>query len=188
MKRDRDETTKNKLEEKPAKRARTESQGYDSKLTHTDLTLFNTLHTDTAHGVQTDLDKGEMNREHIQALFPNHQRRNNRHRLRQHLYSCLAAKRVPCNVTCFDNVVNLSSYQLSVDELNLLSKGLTFIPYTPLTALCTKEDISCFVRKLRLRYKYRDIAVTHSCFKHKSKYIPGPTDYKPLENLISRYN
>ena len=71
MKRERDDTTKTKLEEKPAKRAKTESQGYDSKLTHTDLTFFNTLHTDTARGVQTDLiDQGT---ERIQA-FPQNRR------------------------------------------------------------------------------------------------------------------
>ena len=127
-----------------------------------------------------------MNGGHIHARTQKLNRRNNRHRLRHKLNTRPTAMTDILCCDSFDNVVNLSSYQLSVDELNIISKGLTFIPYTPFTAHCTNEDLACFIRKLRLRYKYRNIAVTHSHFKHKSKHIPGPTNYKPLEDLINR--
>ena len=54
IKRERDEATQSKLEERPAKRAtcRTESHRYETKLTHTNLPSFDTLHSDTAPGVQ----------------------------------------------------------------------------------------------------------------------------------------
>ena len=84
------------------------------------------------------------------------------------------------------SVVNLSSYQLSDDELDILSKGLNFIPYTPFTAHCTNDELESFFRKLRLRHRYRNAPLTHVPFKHQSKRIPGPTNYKPLEDLINK--
>jgi len=93
-----------------------------------------------------------------------------------------------------NNVVNLSKYILSVDELNLLSKGMNFCP-TPLDLEPgeLKTDLDQFHRRLRLLSRFEDSSpetsnlneveqqnhCTHAFespkFKKKSKYNPpGP--------------
>ena len=113
---------------------------------------------------------------------------NNRHRYRLKQYTCALCadiktdikNDVQTNEPLHNNVVHLSSY-----ELDTLSKGLNVIPYTPFTAHCTNDELESFFRKLRLRHRYRNAPLTHEPFKHKSKRIPGPTNYKPLEDLIN---
>ena len=85
-----------------------------------------------------------------------------------------------------DNVVNLSSYQLSDNETNTLSRGLSFVPYNPYTNHVTDTDITEFTRNMRLRFKYRDVPTSNNPFRLKSKQTPGPSNYTPLENLINR--
>ena len=77
-------------------------------------------------------------------------------------------------------------YQLSNREIDILSKGLSYIPYNPLTNYVRDSDITDFVRKLRLRYTYGRIPPSDNPFKLQTKQTPGPTDYKPLENIIDR--
>ncbi|KAL5517767.1 hypothetical protein EMCRGX_G003381 [Ephydatia muelleri] len=83
-----------------------------------------------------------------------------------------------------DNIVNLSSYRLSNRETDILSKGLSFIPYTPNINYIKSSEIIDFTNKLRLRYKYMHITPSDNPFRLKTKQTPGPTDYKPLEKLI----
>ena len=80
----------------------------------------------------------------------------------------------------------LSFYQLSNREIDILSKGLSYIPYNPLTNYVRDSDITNFVRKLRLRYTYGRIPPSDNPIKPQTKRTPGPTDYKPLENIIDR--
>ena len=56
-------------------------------------------------------------------------------------------------------ITNLSDHQLSRDEINLLSKGLNFIP-TPRREHPAKmlQDILLFDRRIRLRYHFTDAA------------------------------
>ena len=105
-----------------------------------------------------------------------------RHRLRQSAVNC-------CDKSvCYkhENVVNLSSYHLTDRESDILSRGLSFIPYNPHTNRVTENEITDFVKKLRFRYKYRNILPNDNPFRLKSKQTPIPTDYKPLEDLIDK--
>ena len=93
-----------------------------------------------------------------------------------------------------NNVVNLSRHILTVDELNLLSKGMKFCP-TPvdLNPGETRTDLDQFHRRLRLLARFEDTSTdvpelltkeqqNHSTyafesqqFRNKSTYIPiGP--------------
>ena len=93
-----------------------------------------------------------------------------------------------------NNVVNLSKYILTVDELNLLSMGMNFCP-TPLDLEPgeLKTDLDLFHRRLRLLARFEDstaeasdpltteqqnhctYAFESSRFKKKSSYNPpGP--------------
>ena len=69
-------------------------------------------------------------------------------------------------------------------ETDILSKGLSFIPYTPNINYIKSSEIIDFTNKLRLRYKYMHITPSDNPFRLKTKQTPGPTDYKPLEKLI----
>ena len=72
-----------------------------------------------------------------------------------------------------DNIVNLSSYRLTNTESDILSKGLSFIPFNPHTNKVTDNDITDFVKKLRFMYKYRNIQPNENPFKLKSKQTPS---------------
>ena len=85
-----------------------------------------------------------------------------------------------------DNVVNLSSYPLSDRETDILSKGLTFIPCDTRTNQVTDIEIHEFIRKMRLRFKYRNVPTIDQPLPIKSKQNPSPTNYKPLENLLNK--
>ena len=54
-------------------------------------------------------------------------------------------------------VINLSSVQLTQDEVNLLSRGLKFCPTpTNINRPELKADISDFIRRLRLHEYFHD--------------------------------
>ena len=96
-----------------------------------------------------------------------------------------------------NNVVNLSKYILTVDESNLLSKGMNFCP-TPLDLEPgeLKTDLDQFHRRLRLLARFEDTttegdlltteqqnhctyAFESSKFKKRSAYNPpGPPALK----------
>lgn len=52
------------------------------------------------------------------------------------------------------NIINLSDYQLSVDEMALLSKGLTFCPSSNMDTFETIKDLHLFAHKLILKSLY----------------------------------
>lgn len=49
-----------------------------------------------------------------------------------------------------NRVINLSSLELSEDELSLLNRGLSFTPTPPIDKLMWTKDINMFARKLAL--------------------------------------
>ena len=85
-----------------------------------------------------------------------------------------------------DNVVNLSSYTPTQTELDILSKGLSFIPYTRCLDRDVTEETESFIRKLRLRYIYRFTQTKPNPFRLKSTQTPKPTDCQDVVNLINR--
>ena len=85
-----------------------------------------------------------------------------------------------------ENVVKLSSYPLSDKETNILFKGLSFIPFNPHTNHVSDTDITEFIRKMRLMYKYRNVPTRDNPFRQKSRQTPGPTDFIPSENLLNK--
>ena len=91
-----------------------------------------------------------------------------------------------CKKHMHDNVVNLSSYTPTQTELDILSKGLSFIPYTRCLDRDITEETESFIRKLRLRYIHRFILTKPNPFRLKSTQTPKPTDCQDLENLINR--
>ena len=111
---------------------------------------------------------------------PRHRRERLKKRQRHPIYNnvfslCDETKPKP------ENVVNLSSYPLSDKEVNILSKGLSFIPFNPHTNHVTDTDITEFIRKMRLRYKYRNVPTRDNPFRQKSRQTPGLT-----ENLLNK--
>ena len=73
-------------------------------------------------------------------------------------------------------ITNLSNHQLSKDEMNLLSKGLNFIP-TPRRDHPAKmlQDILLFDRRIRLKYHFIDTAnQTQGPQQPTSKHILQP--------------
>lgn len=91
-----------------------------------------------------------------------------------------------CNENLHDIVVNLSSYTLSNAQLNILSKGLSFVPYAQFPTQCKTDEISDFIRKLRLRYIYRATQTKPNPFRLKSKQNTKSTNCLELERLIDR--
>ena len=77
---------------------------------------------------------------------------------------------VKCTSNIPDNVVNLLSYQLSNREIDILSKGLSYIPYNRLTKYVRDSDITDFVG---LRYAYRHIPPSDNPFKLQTKRTPA---------------
>ena len=78
-----------------------------------------------------------------------------------------------------DNVFNLPHRKLSKSEVSLLSKGLRFC-LTPNTIgkSILKEDLEKFVRKVRLKWHYRNDnrIFDPNPFKPKSKFNPPKSD------------
>ena len=116
-------------------------------------------------------------------------RRSHRHRhmIRRmyNLNKTLNNKKSLCKEHMHDNVVNLSSYTPTQTELDILSKGLSFIPYTRCLDRDVTEETESFIRKLRLRYIHRSTQTKPNPFRLKSTQTPKPTDCQDLENLIN---
>ena len=87
-----------------------------------------------------------------------------------------------------DNVVNISSKDLSESEISLLSKGLTFSP-TPrdINISEIKQDLETFGRKLRLKWHFREEEeeFTNNPFKKRSNFNPRNKDAS-IEIYLSR--
>ena len=190
IKEDRAKTSEKKLSGGPqTKRPRTDSDDrYDVHI----CTPINRIHnsyetTDQGHHGESQVEdlpnrplSGCNTDHHLENHNrPKQQKRKRNRKLCVHRY-------VKCTSNIPDNVVNLLSYQLSNRETDILSKGLSYIPYNPLTNYVRDSDITDFVRKLRLRYAYRHIPPSDNPFKLQTKRTPCPTDYKPLENIIDR--
>ena len=88
-----------------------------------------------------------------------------------------------------DNVVNLSSRNLSKAEISLLSKGLKFVR-TPLHVdkIRLKEELETFGRRLRLLWHFRDEEdnnIPINSLRPKSKFNPKGKD-AAIEIYLSR--
>ena len=77
-------------------------------------------------------------------------------------------------------ITNLSNYNLSEAERNLLGKGLNFIPTPPREHLATiLQDYLLFDWKLRLRYYFEDKEIksqeqpSNSILKHSTGWTPS---------------
>ena len=173
LKKDRDDASQSKLEEHPAKRQRTESYRYDIDHTCTnppkDVEHFTDILTRIATDrEETHTDPGVIPTGHNRRGGP--KRKNRRHKLRykRSVFHCNSVVR-SSNENLHDNVVNLSSYPLSNVQLNILCKGLNFVPYAQFPTQCKTDEISDFIRKLRLRYIYRATQTKPNPFRLKSK-------------------
>ena len=87
-----------------------------------------------------------------------------------------------------ENVINLSSRNLSEAEISLLSKGLKFVP-TPssINFAEIKEDLEKFGRNLRLKWLFRNDErdFSYNPFRPKSKFNPRRSDAS-IEIYLSR--
>ena len=85
----------------------------------------------------------------------------------------------------YKNIINLSSYSLTNDQLRLLNLGLSFIP-KPLkpNRITLIQQVKDFTRKMRLRYCYRDTLRQKPALSRRSGYDPGPTDNLCLEAIL----
>ena len=79
----------------------------------------------------------------------------------------------------------VSGLVLSLSETKVLSRGLSFVP-KPMRLRKERllTDLDQFVRKMRLKYIYRDMPGKKSKFKRKSTFTPAPTDNKTLKSVI----
>ena len=185
IKKDRDEASQSKLDEHQAKRQRTESYRYDIDHTCTNPPKDIEHFTEVLTREETHTDPEVIPTDHNRRGGP--KRKNRRHRLRykRSVFHCNSVVR-SSNDNLYDNVVNLSSYPLSNAQLNILSKGLSFVPYAQFPTQCKMDEISDFIRKLRLRYIYRATQTKPNPFRLKSKQNPKNTNYPELERLIDR--
>jgi hypothetical protein len=89
-----------------------------------------------------------------------------------------------------NNVVNLSSVDLSDTETKLLSKGLNFCPKpTAVNTIAVKQDLQAFSRRLRLKDYFFDAESTDHeenipRFRKKSKWQPPKSKDPALEAFI----
>ena len=86
------------------------------------------------------------------------------------------------------NVINLSKWNLTKDEISLLSKGLQFVP-TPkhFNKALLREELENFGRKLRLKCFFRNNERQFNInrFQQKSRLNPGKND-ATIEFYLSR--
>ena len=188
VKQERDQTSLAKLateEDRPLKKQKTSDyQRYDSDHKYT-KTYVTSQHSTAPQAEENTTPRNvDPPREESGKTVPDSKRARRNPKLRSkhnQLYKeCLSAHKL------HDNVVNLSSYLPTQTELNILSKGLTFIPHTRPRDVQINTEIENFIRKLRLRYIHRNTQTKHNPFRLKSKHIPKPTDSQDLENLINR--
>lgn len=85
-----------------------------------------------------------------------------------------------------NSVVNLSNTPLTKPTINLLSKGLKFIP-TPKPTHYNKiyKSFLTYRRNMYNKYHFRDINSTTHPFKTRSKFTPPPPDNSNLIEYIS---
>lgn len=62
------------------------------------------------------------------------------------------------------NIINLSSYPLTADEISVLAKGLTFCPNRKINKFKTIKDLHLFTRKLQLQSMFDKADVDSSTF------------------------
>ncbi|KAJ8031633.1 hypothetical protein HOLleu_24885 [Holothuria leucospilota] len=89
----------------------------------------------------------------------------------------------------YSSVINLSSKELSVSHLKLLSKGLKFAPVPPqVDSLGLKESLECFSRSLRLAEYFHgsksDAEDKNMKFRKKSSWTPPTNRDKHLDAFI----
>ena len=82
-------------------------------------------------------------------------------------------------------IKNLSSHNLTNTEMNVLGKGLKFIP----TPKCPNrinllQDANKFIRRMRLRYIRRHKKIQKHKFKRKSEWTPPTKENTRLENYL----
>ena len=88
--------------------------------------------------------------------------------------------------TTSDNIINVSSHTLTNSEIKLLNKGLSFIPKPHvINHVGLLRDFDQLVRKMRLRYEFRNKIAKKSRFMRKSHYQPPISTNMTLENVIN---
>ena len=81
--------------------------------------------------------------------------------------------------------INLSRRSVSPSELKVLGRGLSFVPKPK--RIQQERLLAAFIqyiRKMRLRYLYRDVPVKKSKFRSTNAYTPGQTDNKIIQFVI----
>lgn len=132
VKRDRDETSQAKLScERPAKRQKLDNQRYvnDHSCIESHYTAYHYTEDRDGTTLLKDLGNSVGSRDKTGEVAPT-KRRNRRHRDRTRRFGSFNKRNKSLceSKDLHDNVVNLSSYQPSKKELDILSKGLSFIP------------------------------------------------------------
>lgn len=111
----------------------------------------------------------------------NHKRRKRKNLIRKRQTSKAIESRK-------QHIKNLSDKELTIEQINLLSRGLNFIP-TPVT----KEnqirrqlikDFDKFARRMRLQYIYHDKKTEPHPFHVKSSWIPPAQPSVALESYL----
>ena len=83
-------------------------------------------------------------------------------------------------------LINLSKQTLSPELVQLMGKGLTFIPKPKRNrTIQFIQQIDDFCRKLRLKYVFRYSDRAQPNLYRKSGYDPGPTDCRVVEQLTT---
>ena len=81
---------------------------------------------------------------------------------------------------------NLSDFTLGEETIRLLSKGLTFIPKPRIEKRVTlRRGVEDFIRKLRLKYVFRNRDKPVPELYRRTGYDPGTTESQVLERFIT---
>ena len=132
IKRERDQSSQSKLEEgeRPPKRPKTSQQRYDIDQLRIETCITSQCPLETRAETKTSTPKRDTPGE-IVLSGSKSSRRSYRHRhMNRRMYNLnktLNTKSL-CKKHMHDNVVNVSSYTPTQTELDILSKGLSFIP------------------------------------------------------------
>ena len=82
---------------------------------------------------------------------------------------------------------NLSDFTLGEETIRLLSKGLTFIPKPRFEKRATlRREVEDFIRKLRLKYMFRNRDQPVPELYRRTGYDPGKTESIALERFIDK--
>ena len=86
-------------------------------------------------------------------------------------------------------IVNISSTELSINEITLLEKGMKFPPTSKQNTKELKDDLQEFGRKLRLLEHFNDHQqqLDASLVKNKSNFVPSLTNDKLLQMILETY-